>query len=75
MKHYEGVATLKTVPLLLTLTLIMPIFLSSCKSPDKNSHGLNDVLTSPNPSGLKQVLKQRKALYEELLEETSGSTK
>ncbi|BCV02522.1 MAG: hypothetical protein CM15mV54_170 [Caudoviricetes sp.] len=31
------VGSLKTVPLLLTLTLITPIFLSSCKRPEKNS--------------------------------------
>ena len=38
-------------------------------------HGLNDVLTSPNPRGLKQILEQRKQSYEELQKEIFGSTK
>ena len=75
MKHYEGVVTLKTVPLLLTLTLIMPIFLSSCKRPEKNSNGLKDVLTSIEKNGPVVTPELKKQFLKELPKETFGLTK
>ncbi|AFK33158.1 uncharacterized protein PSSP7_020A [Prochlorococcus phage P-SSP7] len=75
MKYLGEVVRTVTVPAFYTLILITPILLTSCKSKDKNSHGLNDVWTSPENSGLIQKLEQRKQLYKELLGETSGSTK
>ena len=70
-------AEVRTVTVLLSSILILttPIFLSSCKQKEPSSHGLKDVLTSPQDSGLIQKLQSRKQYLEALQEETFGSTK
>ena len=75
MKYLDAEGRTAMARAFFILILTTPILLTSCKSKEKSSHGLKDVLTSPQNSGVIQKLQQRKQYYEELQEEMFGSTK
>ena len=75
MKYLDVVGRTAMARAFCTLILITPILLTSCKSKEKNSHGLSEQLILQGEAGIIPQMKLRKQYLEELQEETFGLTK